>query len=138
MGYVAGPRPIIAQMAKLQQYTFVCAPSMAQFGLAAAFSVDLSAHVAAYQKRRDMVMQTFDSVAHVVRPGGAFYAFVEVPPQLKMSATTFVERAVERRVLVIPGSVFSRRDTHFRISYAAPDAKLQEGLSILREMMAQP
>ena len=32
-------------------------------------------------------------------------------------------------VLIIPGNVFSERDTHFRISYATTDEKLRQGAS---------
>lgn len=135
MGYVAGPRAIVEQMMKLQQYTFVCAPSMAQVGLAKAFDVDLSGHVKTYRGRRDTVVEQFQGATELVRPGGAFYAFVKVPETLGMTASAFAERAVERNVLVIPGSVFSQRDTHFRLSYATPDEKLREGLTILRELM---
>ena len=118
MGYVAGPKPIIAQMQKLQQYTFVCAPSMAQVGLAGAFEVDMSGHVEAYRKRRDMVVDAFATVTNIEQPGGAFYAFVEVSPRLGLTASAFCEMAIERNVLLIPGKVFSRQDTHFRLSYA--------------------
>ncbi len=45
MGYAAGPRSLIEQMSKLQQYTFVCAPSMAQAGLVGAFDLDMREHV---------------------------------------------------------------------------------------------
>jgi len=134
MGYAAGPRAVLAEMAKFQQYTFVCAPSMAQVGLAGAFNVDMSGHVAAYQRKRDTVVRAFDGVASLVHPGGAFYAFVEVPPALGLSATEFAEQAIERNVLVIPGQVFSQRDTHFRISYATSDQKLAQGLEILCDM----
>ena len=44
-------------------------------------------------------------------------------------------RLGERRVLVIPGNVFSSRDTHFRISFATRPDKLAEGLAILRGLM---
>jgi aminotransferase len=135
MGYVAGPKPIIQQLQKLQQYTYVCAPSMAQVGLAASFEVDMSDHVRAYQKKRDMVLEAFDGIAHVENPGGAFYAFVEVPQRLGMTASAFVERAIEKSVLIIPGKVFSRRDTHFRLSYAVSDKTLKAGLDVLRELM---
>lgn len=135
MGYAAGPKAVIHQMQKLQQYTYVCAPSMAQVGLAEAFSVDMSDHVAAYQRKRDMVLNAFNGIANIEHPGGAFYAFVEVPPRLKLGASAFVERAIERNVLIIPGSVFSRRDTHFRLSYAVSDKTLAEGLDILRRLM---
>lgn len=135
MGYVAGPKPIIQQMQKLQQYTYVCAPSMAQVGLAGAFEVDMSAHVATYQRKRDMVLNAFANVTTIEHPGGAFYAFVEVPKRLNMTASAFVEKAIEKSVLIIPGKVFSRRDTHFRLSYAVSDKTLQSGLQILSELM---
>jgi aspartate aminotransferase/aminotransferase len=47
----------------------------------------------------------------------------------------FVGRAIEEyQLLVIPGSVFSRRDTHFRISYAAPDKVIQRGIEALKKL----
>ncbi len=138
MGYVAGPRVIIEQMAKLQQYTFVCAPSVAQAGVVRAFDVDMSDHVRTYQRRRDMVVRALGEVTEVVHPGGAFYAFPKIPKRIADNATEFVERAVERNVLVIPGGVFSRRDTHLRLSYAVSDDTLEAGLRILTEMLSDP
>ncbi|MHC5113527.1 MAG: pyridoxal phosphate-dependent aminotransferase [Planctomycetota bacterium] len=134
LGFAAGPKAVTQQMAKLQQYTFVCAPSMAQVGVSVAFDVDMSGHVAAYRRKRDMVLDAFSSVVDVVKPGGAFYVFVPVPEDLGMTATEFAERAIERNVLVIPGGVFSQRDTHFRISYATPDDRLAAGLDVLRDL----
>jgi aspartate aminotransferase/aminotransferase len=65
----------------------------------------------------------------MVKPGGAFYAFVKVPAG---GATKFVEKAIANNVLIIPGNVFSEKDTHFRISYATSDDKIKEGIKILR------
>jgi aspartate/methionine/tyrosine aminotransferase len=135
LGYAAGPRVILQQMQKLQQYTFVCAPSMAQVGAVEAFQVDMSSQIMAYQRRRDAVVSAFAGIAHVEQPGGAFYAFVEVPKRLGLTATAFAERAIERDLLIIPGKVFSRRDTHFRISYAVPEPTLAAGLETLTQMM---
>lgn len=135
LGYAAGPKVIIDQMQKLQQYTFVCAPSMAQAGVVGAFEVDMREQVKAYQRKRDMVEQAFDGIASIVHPGGAFYAFVEVPEILEETATGFVERAIENNVLLIPGCVFSSRDTHFRLSYAVEDRTLERGLEVLRGLM---
>ena len=135
LGYVAGPHEIVQSIAKLQQYTYVCAPSMAQYAAAKAYEVDMRPWVDRFEKRRDTVLEAFDGVANVARPGGAFYAFVEVPPALGITATQFVERAIEQSVLVIPGKVFSTRDTHFRLSFAAKEETLARGLSILRGLM---
>jgi aspartate/methionine/tyrosine aminotransferase len=135
LGYVAGPSFLVQEMAKLQQYTFVCAPSAAQWAAIPAFEQDLSPMVADYQKRRQMVIDAFAGVTSVPKPGGAFYAFVEVPPRLKMNAHQFVEKAIANRVLIIPGNVFSGRDTHFRLSFSAKPERLAEGLEILRKLM---
>ena len=137
MGYAAGPRAVIDQMAKLQQYTFVCAPSMAQAGLIGAYDVDMSPYVEAYARRRQMVEEALAPVTELVHPGGAFYAFPRVSPPWP-SATAFVEQAIERNCLLIPGSVFSCRDTHVRLSYAVDEAKLAEGLEILGELITDP
>ena len=136
IGYAAGPRPLIEQMAKLQQYTFVCAPSIAQAAVVGAFGVDMSPLVRAYQGKRDRVLAKLGAVTEVKHPGGAFYVFARVPQGVAASATEFVEQAIERNVLVIPGNVFSRRDTHFRLSYAATDELLDEGLEILAALLS--
>ena len=135
MGYAAGPRVLIDEMAKLQQYTFVCPPSMAQWGSVAALDEDMSAEVASYEQRRDMVVRKLSSVTEVTRPGGAFYAFVQVPPHFSRTASEFVEKALELNVLIIPGSVFSSRDTHFRLSFATDMATLEQGLDVLALLM---
>ena len=136
MGYAAGPAPVIEQIAKLQQFTFVCAPSIAQWGALAAFDVDMTPHIDAYAKRRDNVVERLGAYTRVERPGGAFYAFVEVPERLGLSGAGFLERCIEREVLVIPGGAFSDRDTHFRLSFACPPATLQRGLDALCELLA--
>lgn len=135
LGYSAGPIHLIQQMTKLQQYTYVCAPTPLQVAAAHAYRCDLSGALLAYERRRDMVLKAFDGVVNLPKPEGAFYAFVPVPERLGLTGTQFCEKALERRVLVVPGGVFSARDTHFRISYAVDDAHLAEGLSILRELM---
>ena len=50
------------------------------------------------------------------------------------TASEFVAEAIRHNLLIIPGNVFSRRDTHFRISYAVDDATLRRGLDVLRKL----
>ena len=129
MGWCTGPVQIIDKMTMLQQYSFVCAPSMAQAAGVAALGCDMSEQVAAYKKKRDMVYDALAKPFGLVKPSGAFYAFVPAPAGT--TGTQFVTRAIENNVLVIPGNVFSERDTHFRISYATTDDRLAKGLEIL-------
>ena len=134
LGCAAGPKPIIDELTKLQQYSFVCAPSMAQAGGLVAMDQDMSDHVAHYHAKRDHLVQRLADHYELATPQGAFYAFPKVPGQLNMTGTQFVERAIERNLLIIPGNVFSERDTHVRISYACDDAMLDKGLDILVEL----
>ena len=131
MGWCTGPRPVLEKMTMLQQYSFVCAPSMAQAAGIAALGTDMSAEADAYRRKRDMVFEMLGERFGLIRPGGAFYAFVPAPGG---DATAFVKRAIDSNVLIIPGSVFSTEDTHFRISYATSDEKLRRGLEILVEL----
>jgi aspartate/methionine/tyrosine aminotransferase len=133
LGYAAGPAEVIAQMTKLQQYTFVCAPSAFQHAAVKALDLDMSASVAAYQRKRDIAYEVLSKKFEVVRPEGAFYIFPQAPGG--MSASEFVAKAIEKNVLVIPGNVFSGRDTHFRISYATGDERLREGCEVLGGMV---
>jgi aspartate/methionine/tyrosine aminotransferase len=135
LGYAAGPRRLIEEMTKLQQYTYVCAPAPLQWGVLPALDVDMSAHVAAYQARRDMVVDRLSRVTELATPGGAFYAFPKVPARLGLTASQFIERCLEKSVLVIPGNVFSAKDTHFRLSYATDERSLARGLDVLVDIM---
>jgi aspartate/methionine/tyrosine aminotransferase len=135
MGYAAGPKLLIDAMLKLKQQTFVCAPSVMQHALVNAYDVDLTPLIERFTKRRDMVVDTLGDVTELVVPEGAFYAFPKIPKKLGMSGIDFISKAVEHDVLVIQGDVFSHHDTHFRISYAVPEDKLERGLSVLRTLL---
>jgi aspartate aminotransferase/aminotransferase len=122
---------LIDQMVKIQQYTFVCAPTPFQKATMAAMDYDTSEFVAVYKKKRDLIYEGLKDKFDLVKPGGAFYAFVKAPGG---NATKFVEKAIANNILVIPGNVFSEKDTHFRISYATSDEKIKKGIEILRKI----
>lgn len=131
LGYAVGPAALIAQMTKLQQYTYVCAPHPLQVGAAAALDVDVSANVAEYERNRDLVVSRLSEVTEVVTPGGAFYAFPRIPAKLGLTGEQFFMRCLEKKVMIVPGNVFSAHDTHFRLSFAVSRATLEAGLDAL-------
>jgi aspartate aminotransferase/aminotransferase len=134
LGFVHGPGAIIDKLTMLQQYTFVCAPHPLQWAALAAMDVDMSEQVASYKRRRDLIVTGLTEAGyHVTKPGGAFYVFPEVPTDLG-TATEFVARTIENELLIIPGNIFSARDTNFRISYAASEATLRRGLEVLERL----
>ena len=127
-------RRIIDKLTMLQQYTFVCAPHPLQWAALAALDVDMSDHVASYRRRSDLVVSGLHEAGYsVTRPGGAFYVFPQVPDGCG-TASEFVARAIANELLIIPGGIFSSRDTHFRISYAASEATIERGLAVLAKL----
>ncbi len=131
VGYIHGPAEIIATMTKMQQFTFVCAPQPAQWAALRAIDVDLSSHVDDYRRKRDLIVEGLADDYELAKPTGAFYAFPKSP---RGSGSEFVTRAIENDLLIIPGNIFSSRDTHFRISYAASDETLHRGIEVLRRL----
>jgi aspartate aminotransferase/aminotransferase len=131
LGYVHGPKALIDEMTKLQQLTFVCAPSAFQHAAVAAMDFDPAPIVADYRRKRDRVCAGLRDRFRFAPPGGAFYLFPEVPWG---TGTAFVTAGVAENLLVIPGNVFGRRDTHFRISYAASDETLDRGVEVLNRL----
>jgi len=132
LGYVAGPAAILNEMTKLQQYTFVCAPSPMQVAAVTAMDVPMKQAAEAYRRKRDLVFDLLSGKFEVVKPQGAFYIFPKAPGG--MTGSQFCAKAIENNVLIIPGNVFSDRDTHFRISYATTDQKIEEGCEILNRL----
>jgi aspartate aminotransferase/aminotransferase len=131
LGFAHGPRQLIQEMIKLQQFTFVCAPSIVQHGGVVACDLDQSGNVTAYRRKRDLMVEGLKDLYELAGGGGAFYLFPRAP---RATGGVFVEEAIRHGLLLIPGSVFSRRDTHFRLSYAADDRMLERGLEILRRL----
>jgi aspartate/methionine/tyrosine aminotransferase len=131
LGFAHGPKALIEQLGKLQQFTFVCPPSVVQHGGLAAWDYDVSAIIAEYRGKRDRLVEGLRGRFEFVVPRGAFYLFPKVPWG---TGTDFVTEAVRRNLLVIPGGTFSRLDSHFRVSYAADDAVLDRGIEILNRL----
>jgi aspartate/methionine/tyrosine aminotransferase len=133
LGFAHGPRRLIEEMIKLQQFSFVCAPSMVQHAGVAAWDYDVSAIVADYRRKRDRIYEGLKDRYELVRPEGAFYAFPKAPHG---SGSEFVAEAIRNNLLLIPGNVFSKRDSHFRLSYAADERTLERGIEILNRIAA--
>jgi aspartate aminotransferase/aminotransferase len=104
---------------------------MVQAAGVAALDYDVSAIVADYRKKRDRIYEGLKERFGPARPGGAFYLFARAPWG---TGSDFVAEGIRNNLLTIPGGVFSRQDTHFRLSFAAPDATLDRGIEILNRL----
>ena len=131
LGSAIGPAKIIDEMMKLQQYTYICAPSFAQIAGIKAMDINMDEYIEDYKKKRDFVCDGLKERYKITKPDGAFYVFPQVPWG---TDEEFVTEAIKKDLLIIPGSVFSEKNTHFRLSYAAPFETLERGVEILNSL----
>ena len=132
LGYAAGPREILQHMITLQQYTFSSVNSFAQKAALKALDFNVNDYIERYKNKRDLIYEGLKEKYRVRKPLGAFYIFPEVPGG---SGEAFVEKAIQNNLFIIPGSVFSKRNTHVRISFAASEEMLLRGIEILNRMV---
>lgn len=137
LGYAAGPAELIGAMEQLHQIIYVCPPAPLQWGVVPALDLDVGDVARTYERRAARVHERLSPVARVEKPRGAFFAFVELPARLGMTGERFFERCLEKNLLIVPGKILSRRDTHFRISFAVPDETLEHGLDLLVELLSE-
>jgi aspartate aminotransferase/aminotransferase len=131
LGYIHGPSRLMHELAKLQQFTFVCAPHPVQRAGVVALDYNTDEFARAYRKRRDRIVDALRGSYEIAGAAGAFYLFPRAP---RGTGSQFVARAIERGLLIIPGNVFSRRDSHFRLSYAASDRAIERGINVLLDL----
>ena len=131
LGYVAGPKEILQQMITLQQYTFSSVNSFAQKAAVKALDYPVEDLIRGYRRKRDLIYEGLKEKFNVQKPQGAFYIFPEVPGG---DGEAFVEKAIQNNLFIVPGSVFSKRKTHVRISFAASEETLLRGIEVLNRI----
>lgn len=135
IGWTVGPQACLDAMQIMQQYTYVCCPAPLQEGALAGLGVDMSARRVEYKAKRDLVYERLHGHFDLCPSEGSFYAFPAYPKGWKEQ--DFIDTCIQNRVLIVPGSAFSRRGTHFRLSFAADDETLELGLDLLVEIAEQ-
>ncbi len=140
LGYVCGPKPLIAAMTKLHQYAIMSAPTTSQYAAIEALDHgdgDIEAMRDEYDGRRRFLVDGFRSLGlPCFEPLGAFYTF----PCIKSTGLTseqFCDRFLaEQRVAVIPGSAFGPGgEGYVRANYAASMHDLDEVLKRLERFL---
>ena len=125
LGYAAGPKKIIDAMTKLQQYSFVCAPSVAQQIGLKALELTCEKEIDEYRKKRNFIYEKLKDHYEIIKPEGAFYFFIKAP---NLDGEKFDEKAIKNNLLIIPGNIFSEKNTHFRLSFAADNTTIERGI----------
>ncbi|MDP6930025.1 MAG: aminotransferase class I/II-fold pyridoxal phosphate-dependent enzyme [Planctomycetota bacterium] len=133
LGWIAGAPALIDRIRTLQQFTMTCPPTLVQMGVLPAFDLDMTPQVDAYRRKRNLVHSRLTAMGYsATLPQGAFYIFPRVPWGTDL---TFSEAALTEGLLIVPGSAFSSRSTHFRLCFAPPEHELERGLNILETLI---
>ncbi|MBM3245925.1 MAG: aminotransferase class I/II-fold pyridoxal phosphate-dependent enzyme [Candidatus Omnitrophica bacterium] len=133
VGFVCGPKEIIAAMTKIHQYTIMCVPITSQMAAAEALHSarpSVEEMKREYKRRREFVISRLNEMGlKCHRPEGAFYAFPSIKCS-KMQALEFARSLLkEQKVAVVPGSAFGQQfGDYIRISYASSMDNLREAL----------
>jgi aspartate/methionine/tyrosine aminotransferase len=133
MGVSDSLKPVFEKITALQQYSVVCSPAPSQWAAITALEHPLVEEIELMKKRRNKVVEILGGNVEYPYPDGAFYVFPEIP----ISSTEFVTKAIEKELLVVPGYIFNKNDKTVRISYAQRDDILEEGLNIFVNLVKE-
>lgn len=148
IGFAVSPRDLAQTMSALQSHTTSGANTVAMWAAAEAFSNDqvqaeVVAMTAAFRRRRDYLVGRFRNElpgTEFVDPLGAFYLFFRVDELFTRhvpTATEFCRRLIADEALaLVPGAAFGD-DRWVRLSYAASDETLKEGMDRLVRQFAR-
>ena len=140
LGYICGPKELIAAMTKLHQYGIMSAPTTSQYAAIEAMEhgdKDIQDMKDEYDGRRRFIVDGFRKLGlDCFEPRGAFYTF----PCIKSTGLTseeFCDRFLaEEKVAVIPGSAFGPGgEGYVRACYAASMKNLDEALRRLERFL---
>jgi aspartate aminotransferase len=146
IGFAAGPRELIRAMTDVQSQVTSNPSSVAQWAAIEALvgpQDDVAKMAGEFDRRRRLIVQGLNALPGVScgMPKGAFYAFANVsglfgrewkspegPKVLKGSLDLTAFLLEEAKVAVVPGVDFGS-DDHVRLTYAASQAVISEGLA---------
>ena len=140
MGYVCGPKELIAAMTTLHQYGIMSAPTTSQYAAIEAMEHgdrDIETMKQEYDGRRRFLVDGFRQLGlDCFEPRGAFYVFPCIR-STGLSSEEFCDRFLEQEhVAVIPGSAFGPGGEGFvRACYAASMKNLTEALTRLERFL---
>ena len=141
IGVFAAPSSVAKVVGRLQGNTCSHIPSfiMPAAELAAKDWSSVEMFRGEYIRRKELMLDLLQQIPPLSasEPEGAFYVMVDVR-QTGMDATTFAKRAMEEALVqVIPLDSLPGGEGYIRLSYAADDDVIREGIERLRSWLAQ-
>jgi aspartate aminotransferase len=145
-GWQMGPAAVIAASSAIQSHSTSNVTSITQKAAVEAITgsqAPVRVMLDEYRNRRDLLHGwiTADSRLRCLKPGGAFYMFIDVSDVLSVdgfrTSVDFADALLqEARVAVTPGEAFDAPG-FIRISYATSTENLREGSARLLEFVAK-
>lgn len=142
LGYVIGPRELVAPMTKIHQYCIMSSPSTAQLAIIeAAYNGDdeVKAMRDEYNHRRRVIIDGLKNAGlDCFTPSGAFYAFPCIKG-LGLTSEEFCEKFLtSKKVAIVPGNAFGEcGEGYVRISYAASMKDIKTAMERLAEFVSE-
>ena len=136
VGWLAGPRTLVAPALRVRQFSTTCAPTFVQDAAVTALrdtDVERAQMRRAFAARRAAALQSLDGQS-LLRPAasaGAFYLYLSYPPRLGPADEYAVRLLEDRRVAVVPGTAFDPTgggEHRIRVSYATSLDDVREGM----------
>ena len=146
VAYCVGPKPILAKMIVGKQASDVHTPCLNQMIVYRWLrDYDVEAHIkkiqGIYRKKLNLMCDCIDKelgdFVEYVRPEGGLFIWCKLPDDVDM--LDFVQRAVKKKVAVVPGNAFLMNDTdktqYIRLNFSTPsDEKIAAGIKLLGEV----
>lgn len=146
VAYCVGPKPILAKMTVGKQASDVHTPCLNQMIVYRWLrDYDVEAHIkkiqGIYRKKLNLMCDCIDKelgdFVEYVRPEGGLFIWCKLPDDVDM--LDFVQRAVKKKVAVVPGNAFLMNDTdktqYIRLNFSTPsEEKIAAGIKLLGEV----
>jgi len=146
VGFALGSAKLMGNMLKLQSHSTSNATSIAQKAAVQALrgpQDSVGTMLAEFERRRGKVVAGLRAIPGIkcAMPEGAFYVYPNVSAYLKKNgvadATALAEKLLDEvHVALVPGPAFGTEE-HVRISYAASQEQIDEGLRRLKDFFAK-
>ena len=138
LGFMAGPENAINAAKKCQANSASHVPTYIMNAAKTALGCNdaVNSFNYEYKKRRELMIDGLSEIPElrIPEPEGAFYVFVDVT-KTGMSDIEFADGALKAGVQLIPASLISGGEGFVRISYAASEDNIIEGIARLKKWL---
>ncbi len=141
IGYLVGPKDVIKASSALQSQSTSNVCSFVQKGALEALKINneffsmINSH---YDHRRRLLYEGLNNIngIYIEEPNGAFYAFPKLPNS-SITSIDFCNKALQDYgLVVVPGKAFGH-DQCIRISCAASEIKIKDGLQRIEKAISE-